>query len=59
MYALAVAVTSAALAAGGGTTMTGKDAPDLMVGEWIPKVDVNLRNIRGRKALILLYHTAC
>ena len=52
-------VSSCALAAGGGTTMTGQTAPDPVVAKWVTGPEVNLRNIRGRKAIIFLYHTAC
>jgi len=59
MNALALAVGCAVFAASGETTMTGKDAPDLIVKEWPTGPEVHLRNIRGRKAILLLYHTAC
>ncbi|MHC4249374.1 MAG: hypothetical protein ACYS9X_09645 [Planctomycetota bacterium] len=59
MNTLAVAMSCAALAAGGGTTMTGRTAPDLIVKEWPTGPEVHLRNVRGRKALLLFYHTDC
>ncbi|MHC4502580.1 MAG: hypothetical protein ACYTFI_04675 [Planctomycetota bacterium] len=59
MNALALVTTCAALAASGGTTMTGQQAPDFIVADWVVKPEVHLRNIRGRKALVFMYHTAC
>ena len=59
MNALALFLSCGAFAAGGETTMTGRDAPDLIVSEWVVKPEVSLRNIRGRKAIVYLYHTAC
>ena len=58
MNALAL-LTACVSASAGGTTMTGRDAPDLVVAEWPARSEVNLRNIRGRKALLIFYHTAC
>lgn len=59
MNALALALSCATVAAGGGTTMVGRDAPDLIVDKWVVKPEVHLRNVRGRKAVVFLYHTAC
>ncbi len=59
MNALALVTACAALAASGETTMTGREAPDPIVSAWVAGPGVNLRNIRGRKALVFLYHTAC
>ncbi len=59
MNALALVTTCAALAASGKTTMTGQEAPDLIVADWVVKPAVHLRNIRGRKALVFFYHTTC
>ena len=59
MNVLALLSTCAALGASGGTTMTGQEAPDFIVADWAVKPEVHLRNIRGRKALIFMYHTAC
>ena len=59
MGALAVAVSCAAFAASGGSTLTGGTAPDLIVKEWPLGPEVHLRNIRGRKAVVFFYHTDC
>lgn len=59
MNALALAFGLAALGAGGASDMLGKPAPDLLVAEWPTGPAVHLRNLRGRKVVLLLYHTAC
>ena len=59
MSALAVAVGCAAFAAGGQTSMVGSEAPDLVVKEWPVGPAVHLRNLRGRKAVVFFYDTAC
>ena len=62
MNGFALAVTCAALATGAGggaTSMTGKQAPGLFVSKWGVGPEVHLRNLRGRKVVLALYHTAC
>ena len=59
MNAFALAVSCAAFAAGGETTMTGRAAPDFIVSEWPTPPEVHLRNVRVRKAVLLFYHTDC
>ncbi len=59
MKGLAALAMCASLSASGATSMKGKTAPDLFVADWVVTPEVNLRTIRGRKAVLLLYHTAC
>ncbi len=59
MNTFALAISCTAFAAGGGTTMTGRAAPDFIVSEWPLGPEVHLRNVRGRKAVVFLYHTDC
>ena len=59
MSFVAAALSFAAFAAGGETTMTGRVAPDIMASEWPVGPEVHLRNVRGRRAVVLFYHTAC
>ena len=59
MNALALVASCAALAAGGESTMVGRDAPDFIVDAWVVGPETSLRSIRGRKAIVFLYHTAC
>lgn len=59
MNALALTLSCAAFAAGGGSATTGNTAPDLIVKEWPVGPEVHLRNVRGRKAIVLLYQTQC
>ena len=37
----------------------GTTAPDVYVQNWVLKPAVSLRALRGRKAIVYLYHTAC
>ena len=37
----------------------GTPAPDVYVQNWALKPAVSLRALRGRKAIVYLYHTAC
>ncbi len=62
MSGLALAFACVALATGaglGGTSMTGKETPDLFVSEWAVQPEVHLRNLRGRKVVLALYDIAC
>jgi hypothetical protein len=59
MSALAAAIGYAALAAGSQAAIVGSEAPDLVVKEWPLGPEVHLRNVRGRKAVVLFYDTAC
>ena len=62
MNGLALAVATATLATGADgsmTSMTGKDAPGLFASRWAVQPEVHLRNLRGRKVVLALYHTAC
>ncbi len=62
MSGLALADSCAALATGaglGGTSITGKEAPDVFVSEWAVQPEVHLRNLRGRKVVLALYDAAC
>ena len=62
MNGLALAVTYATLATGatsGPSAMIGKEAPDVFASRWAVKPAVHLRNLRGRKVVLALYHTAC
>jgi hypothetical protein len=57
--AFALSAAIAAAAPSGGTEMTGRPAPDLVVSQWPNQPQAFLRNLRGRKVVLFLYHTAC
>ena len=59
MKSLVLALGYAVLAAKGSSPMVGKAAPDFAVADWPQKPEVNLRNLRGRTVILILYHTAC
>jgi hypothetical protein len=60
MTGVALALSCALLGASSGeTSMTGAQAPDLYVGTWAVTPATSLRALRGRKAIVVLFHTAC
>jgi len=56
MHGLAFAVTCTLM---GATLPVGSEAPDIYAAKWVLKPEVNLRALRGRKAIVALFNTAC
>jgi peroxiredoxin len=57
--ALVLALGLSAFAAGGESPLVGKPAADVVCRDWPTGQEVSLRNLRGRKVILVLYHTAC